>query len=306
MQRVILPAALRPGDAVALVSPSGPVPPHRVAAAIMVLTQWGLRPQLFPNAMQRTGYLAGSDDERLADLNSALADPAMRAVWCTRGGYGLQRIIDRVDFAAAEADPKLVIGFSDITTLHLALWQRLRLVTVHGPVAAQLDKGANSITAQGARHALMSSQPVTLKADPAESTYALRTNGRAQGRLLGGNLSLLASSLGTPDLPDFNGAILLVEETSESPYRVDRMFTQLLRAKALTGLAGVAIGQFTDCGEVSEVIAERLAPLGLPLLGGLPVGHGEQHLAVPLGTMATMDADAGTLVVARATRAGTD
>lgn len=270
----------------------------------MVLTKWDLRPRVYPSALERAGYLGGSDDQRLADLNAALADPSMRAVWCTRGGYGVQRIVDRVDFAAAAADPKLVVGFSDITALHLALWQRTRLVTVHGPVAAQLDKGAESITAQGAKHVLMSGQPVTVKADPAELTYSVRTSGRAEGRLLGGNLSLLAASMGTPDLPDLTGAILLIEDISEFPYRVDRMLTQILRGNALAGLTGVAIGQFTDCGEAAEVIAERLAPLGIPLLGGLPIGHGDQHLAVPLGTMATLDADAGTLVVAPATRAG--
>jgi muramoyltetrapeptide carboxypeptidase len=301
---VILPSALRPGDAVALVSPSGPVAPHRVAAAIMVLTKWGLRAQVYPNVMERAGYLGGPDEQRLADLNAAFADPSMRAVWCTRGGYGLQRIVDRVDYAAVSADPKLVIGFSDITALHLALWQRTRLVTVHGPVAAQLDKGADSITAQGAKFAIMSGQPVSVKSDPAEPTSSVRTSGRAQGPLLGGNLSLIAASAGTPDLPDLSGAILLIEDVSEYPYRVDRMLTQLMRANALDGIAGVAVGQFTDCGEVSEVIAERLAPLGVPLLGGLPIGHGDQHVAVPLGTQATLDADAGTLVVAPATRAG--
>jgi muramoyltetrapeptide carboxypeptidase len=305
-QPVILPSALRHGDAVALVSPSGPVAPHRVAAAIMVLTSWGLRPQVFPHALERAGYMAGSDDQRLADLNQALADPLMRAVWCTRGGYGLQRIVDGVDYAAAAADPKLVVGFSDITALLLALWQRIGLVTVHGPVAAQMDKGGDSITAQGAKHALMSSQPVTVKADPAELTYSVRTPGRAQGRLLGGNLSLLASSAGTADLPDLTGAILLIEEVGEVPYRVDRMLTQLMRCGALAGLAGVAIGQFTECGEVAEVIGERLSRLGIPMLGGLPIGHGDQHVAVPLGTLSTLDADAGTLIVAPATRAGAD
>jgi muramoyltetrapeptide carboxypeptidase len=228
----------------------------------------------------------------------------MRAVWCTRGGYGLQRIVDGVDYAAVRADPKLVVGFSDITALHLALWQRTGLVTVHGPVAAQMDKGPDSITAQGAKHAVMSSQPVTVKADPAELTYAVRTPGRAEGRLLGGNLSLLSSSVGTADMPDLSGAILLIEEVGEVPYRVDRLLTQLLRANALARVAGFAVGQFTECGEVADVIAERLAPLGVPILGGLPIGHGDQHLAVPLGTLSTLDADAGTLLVAPATRAG--
>src|SRR5688572_4773064 len=146
---------LRPGDSVALVSPSGPVPAERVEHAVAVLTSWGLKPHVYPSVFKRFGFLGGTDEERAADLNAALSDPHIRAVWCTRGGYGAQRIVDRLDLTAIAADPKLVIGFSDITAVHLALWRRLGLATVHGPVAAQLDKGAGSITALGAYHTIM-------------------------------------------------------------------------------------------------------------------------------------------------------
>jgi muramoyltetrapeptide carboxypeptidase len=230
-----------------------------------------------------------------------MADAHIRAIWCSRGGYGAQRIVDRLDMSAIAADPKLVIGFSDITAVHLALWRRIGLATIHGPVAAQLDKGAGSITALGAHHTIMTTQPVTLRADRAELTFSLRSPGRAEGRLIGGNLSLVTATIGTPDWPDLDGQILLLEDVGEEPYRVDRMLTQLLRSGVLARVAGVAIGQFTECGEVGGVLAERLGPLGVPILGGLPVGHGEQHLAVPLGTDAVMDTDAGTLTVAAAT-----
>jgi muramoyltetrapeptide carboxypeptidase len=291
------PRVLRPGDSVALVSPSGPVPGERVDRAVAVLTSWGLKPHVYPSVFKRFGFLGGTDDERAADLNAALSDAHIRAIWCTRGGYGAQRIVDRLDLSAIAADPKLLIGFSDITALHLALWRRLRLATVHGPVAAQLDKGAGSVTALGAHHAIMSTSPVTLNADRTELTYTVRSRGRAEGTLLGGNLSLVTATVGTPDWPDLSGAILLIEDVSEEPYRVDRMLTQLLRSGVLAEVAGVAIGQFTECGEVSGVLAERLGPLGIPVLGGLPVGHGEQHVAVPLGTRAVLDADAGSLTV---------
>ncbi|WP_203913090.1 S66 peptidase family protein [Rhizocola hellebori] len=298
---MIRPSPLRPGDAVALVSPSGPVPADRVDAAIAVITSWGLVPRVYPHVLERHGYFGGTDHQRRGDLSDALRDPQIRAVWCTRGGYGMQRIVDELDLTAVIADPKLVIGFSDITALHLALWRQARLATIHGAVAAQLDKGASSVTALGVKRVLMTCEPVRIEADPAEGTHSVRVAGRADGHLLGGNLSLLAASVGTPDFPDLSGAILLIEDVDEAPYRVDRMLTHLLRAGVLQGLAGVAIGQFTNCGEVAGVIAERLAPLGLPLLGGLPIGHGDQHLAVPLGTSATLDADAGTLLVAPAT-----
>lgn len=268
-----------------------------------VLTGWGLRPKVYPHVLERHGYFGGTDLQRLGDLNDALADPEVRAIWCTRGGYGIQRIVDHLNFGLVPEDPKLVIGFSDITALHLALWRRARLATVHGPVAAQLDKGADSVTARGAWHVLTSGEPVVVQADPAELTHSVRTPGRADGRLIGGNLSLLAASAGTADMPDLFGAILLLEEVGEAPYRVDRMLTHLLRTGIMADVSAVAIGQFTDCGEVAGVIAERLAPLGVPLLGGLPIGHGEQHVAVPLGTPATLDADAGRLVVTSATKA---
>ncbi len=296
------PPALRPGDQIALVSPSGPVAPERIQAAVEVLHGWGLRPRVYPHVLGRHRYFGGTDEERIRDLNEAFADPANRAVWCTRGGYGLQRIIDRLDLEEVTRRPKLIIGFSDITALHLALWRRARLATLHGPVAAQLDRGPDSLTAQGVLHAMVSSAPVSLKPDPAECTYGVTTSGQADGVLLGGNLSLLAASIGTPDQPDLDGAILLLEDVNEEEYRVDRMLTHLLRSGALRGVAGVAIGQFTDCGaSVADAITDRLAPLGVPILGGLPIGHGAQHVAVPLGTPATLDADAGTLVVSSAT-----
>jgi len=296
------PRVLAAGDLVALVSPSGPVPAARVDAAVGVLTGWGLRTRLGEHALARNGYLAGTDEQRLGDLNAALSDPAVRAVLCLRGGYGMQRIIDGVDLAAVRRDPKLVMGFSDITALHLALWQGARLATVHGPVAAQLDKGAQSPTALGARTVLMSASPVTVKADEAENTFRIRRGGRAEGVLLGGNLAMLASTVGTAHLPDLTGAILLIEDVNEQPYRIDRMLTQLLRSGALAGLTGVAIGQFTDCdGEGSttaeDVLEERLAPLGVPVLGGLPIGHGDQHFAIGVGVPAVLDADVGTLTV---------
>jgi muramoyltetrapeptide carboxypeptidase len=214
----------------------------------------------------------------------------------------MQRIIDAVDFAAVRADPKLVMGFSDITALHAALWREARLATLHGPVAAQFDKGPDSRTALGAKQALMSAEPVTVCADPAESTFRVRTTGRAEGLLLGGNLAMLASTVGTRHALDLTNAILLIEDVAEAPYRIDRKLTQLLRAGWLDGVVGVAVGQFTDCADEGrtqpeDVLAERLGRLGVPVLGGLPIGHGEQQLAVGLGVRAVLDVEAGSLVV---------
>jgi muramoyltetrapeptide carboxypeptidase len=301
-ERPARPHKLKEGDLVALVAPSGPVPPDRAAAAVDVLSGWGLRIRMGAYALGKHTFFAGTDEERLDDLNGALRDEEVRGVLCLRGGYGMQRIVDDVDFDAVKADPKLVMGFSDITALHLALWCETGLATVHGPVAAQFDKGAGSPTVRGAYKALMTGEDITVVADPHESTFRVRTGGTAEGTLLGGNLAMLAATVGTRHAPDLAGAILLIEDVAEAPYRIDRMLTHLLRAGWLAQVQGVAVGQFTDCMDEGrttpeDVLAERLAALGVPVLGGLPIGHGDQHAAVGLGMPAVLDADAGTLMV---------
>ncbi|WP_116800476.1 LD-carboxypeptidase [Pseudomonas syringae] len=300
------PRALRPGDAVALVSPAGPVDPGKIQAAVAVLEGWGLRPRVYPHALGSYSFYSGTDEQRLADLNAALADPEIRAVLCTRGGYGVQRIVQQVDMDAVRRDPKLVTGFSDITALHGALWNHARLATIHGPVASQLERGGLFVS--GMRHVLMSTEPVLLKADAASPTARVRTAGSAQGLLLGGNLCILDTSVGTPFMPDLSGAILLIEEVNEPAYRVDRMLTHLGNCGILASLAGIAVGEFTPAANTgrtispADVLLERLGSLGIPVLGGLPVGHGDLNQAVPLGTQAILDADAGTLLVAAAAR----
>ncbi len=295
-----------------LVSPSGPTRPERVARGVELLTGWGLHVAVAPHAYERTGYLAGTDDQRLADLNLALRDPGIRGVVCTRGGYGVQRIVDGVDYAAVAADPKVVVGFSDITALQLALWCRAGLATVHGPGAAWLDERTGPEAADSLRRTLMTADLVVIKAREGEETSPVRLNpafgseqpGTATGTLLGGNLSLLCASVGTAEMPDLRGAILLLEEVGEPPYKVDRMLVHLRRAGALEGLAGVAVGQFTDCADgwgtpIVDVLTEQLGVLGVPVLGGLPVGHGRDQLSLPLGVPATLNVSTGTLSVAR-------
>jgi muramoyltetrapeptide carboxypeptidase len=301
------PAALRPGDGVMLVSPSGPTRPERVARGAELLTGWGLRVLLAPTVYARDGYLAGGDALRAADLNAAFADPQVRGILCTRGGYGAQRIVDAIDMAVVRRDPKVVAGFSDITALQLALWRGARLATVHGPGAAWLDERTPPASAESLRSALTSASSVTVKRDEAEQTAPVLVPGTAQGALLGGNLCLLASSVGTSDMPDLTGAILLIEDVDEPPYKIDRMLTHLRRAGLLAGLAGVAVGQFTNCADgwgvpVAAVLAERLGDLGVPVLGGLPIGHGVGQLTVPVGVPASLDAGAGTLTVEPAVR----
>ncbi|MBB2946710.1 muramoyltetrapeptide carboxypeptidase [Actinoplanes lutulentus] len=266
------PERLRNGDVVALVAPAGPVQEGQAEDAARILRGWGLRVRFGRYALGERGFLSGTDDERLADLNDALRDPEVRGVVCLRGGYGSQRIAERVDFDAVRADPKLFLGFSDITALHAAFWCETGLATVHG-----------SVTADGVREVLMTGEPVVVHGLAGES-------GKVTGTLLGGNLTMLATNAGTPHQLDLTNAILLLEEVGEAPYRIDRMLTQLQRSGALDGVAGIALGQFLP-HEPEEL------RLGVPMLRGLEIGHGDRQVAVGLGVSACLDAEAGTLTV---------
>ncbi|SQF99478.1 peptidase U61, LD-carboxypeptidase A [Paucimonas lemoignei] len=304
--QTLYPGVLRAGDAVALVSPAGPVPAAKVESAAQILESWGLKPRIYPHALDTHSFYAGTDEHRLADFNAALADPEIRAIFCNRGGYGAQRIVEQLDFDAVRRDPKLVIGFSDITAIHAALWNQTRLATIHGPVAAQLERGG--VFTSSVWHATMSTAPILVTANAAEPTFDVRTGGAAEGILRGGNLSILSTSIGTSFMPDLHGAILLIEDVGEVAYRVDRMLTHLLNSGVLDGVAGIAVGQFSEprgaSGTItpSSVLMERLAGLGVPLVGGLSIGHGDINYAVPLGTQASLDAESGTLLVAPTVR----
>lgn len=291
-----------------LVAPSGPVRAPALEQAIAILAGWGLDVRLDADLHARHGFLAGTDRQRLAAVNAALADPGIRGLVCARGGYGVQRIADGIDPQAARADPKVVVGFSDITALHLALWRGARLAGVHGPVATQLTEELPAESVESMRRALMYAEPVTLRADPQAETGPLAVPGPAvTGPVLGGNLCLLQASIGTADFPDLTGAVLLLEEVEEPPYKVDRMLTHLRRAGVLAGLGAVAVGQFTGCSDgwpvsIVDVLADRLGDLGVPVLGGLPFGHGVGARSVPVGVPGTLDVAAGTLTVEPAVR----
>lgn len=294
-----LPRALRPGDRVVCVSPSGPIPAERASEAVAELASWDLDAVLAPHALVRTGYLAGADSLRAADLVAALTDPLVRGVFCLRGGYGAQRVVDTVP--AALGSPRVVVGFSDITAVHLALWRRGRWATCHG-AGSDWSGAVHPPGAAGMlRSLVMDAASLVLSRSDSEPTAAISVPGRASGVLLGGNLSLLETSIGTADFPDLAGVLLLLEDVGEEPYRVDRMLTHLRRSGALSSLAGVVVGQFTSCDgrdgtqSVVDVVGERVSDLGVPVLGGLPIGHGAGQRPVPLGVPASIDVAAGTL-----------
>lgn len=293
---VIRPPRLRSGDTVRLISPSGPPENGKLESGIALLKSWGLTVQVSPHAYDRHGYLAGTDEVRAAELNAALRDPEVRGLFCTRGGYGLSRMVDAVDTDAAKADPKPVVGYSDITALFNTLYVHSGITGVHGPVMTSFISDRDASVGEALRRAVMTDEDVTLTPHPEEPTGVLTQGDAAvSGRLLGGNLSLVVDAVGTRTCPDYTGAILFCEEVNEEPYRLDRILTQLRRAGTLDGIVGIAIGQFTGCvdedwdWDAVDVLRDRLSDLGVPILGGLRFGHGKDPFTVPFGTMATLD-----------------
>lgn len=306
--RPVLPRALRPGDEVAVVAPAGAI---RDQAALQRgldrLARWGLRPDVLPSVHGQLDWpagspLAASDDVRRADLQRAFAEPRYRAIFCARGGYGATRLLDQLDWSPLAEDPKFLVGYSDVTALQAAAWRQLRLVTLHGPMVAtstELDPGEAGWDLQ--RRLLFEPTMAPALPCPEPSPPAL-VPGTAEGPLLGGNLSLVASLLGTPWALDLRGAILCLEDVGETPYRLDRMLTQLLSAGALAQVAGIALGDFhqpnTPAASLDPatvaVLRERLAPLGIPVACGLPFGHRPGAWTLPLGAPARLCATSRT------------
>ena len=296
--RVLTPSPLRAGDTVRFVSPASSPVREEVLQRAGILEAWGLQVDFGEHAFKKLSYLAGTDEERLSDLNSAFRDPQVRAVFTTRGGKGSYRIADGIDFDAVRRDPKFLIGFSDISILHLCLWKHCRLIGVHGGlynVAGPIGRENE----EALRHVLMTARPIVMQAREEEPTFALTTTGSATGRLIGGNLDMIATAAGWA-LPRLDGAILLIEGIGKWQGAIDRPLTMLRKAGHFDGLAGIAIGQFTSFEfDVVELLRDHLEHLNVPILGGLPLGHGAEPLSVPIGAKATLDTSSRELTIAR-------
>ncbi|MDB4881930.1 MAG: hypothetical protein JWL95_696 [Gemmatimonadetes bacterium] len=294
-----LPPPLTAGARVALVAPAGALRgPEELETAMSNARTLGWDPVPGANVLARHGYLGGSDAERLHDLNAALGDESVDAVWCVRGGYGVTRLLAHIDYASLTRRPRAVIGYSDITAFHAAVGTRCELVSYHGP------------TARGELSELSRSSLVRAtveRGDPCGVAPDARTirSGRAHGRLVGGNLSLLAALAGTPYAPDYRGALLVLEDVGEPAYRIDRMLVQLAQSGALAQIAGLVVGHFTEATPGHELPERSLDILlrdaaeiaGVPAIAGAPIGHIQDQWTLPLGAMARLDADALTLSV---------
>jgi len=297
------PPPLEAGARVALVAPAGPLRDQAdLDGAIANVRSFGWEPVVGQHVLERHGYLAGGDAHRLADLNAAARDATIDAVWCIRGGYGAMRLLDDLDYDAWRARPTALIGYSDITALHAAINRRAGLVTFHGPTARA---SFTPMTTASFRDAL-SQSPDFFRPVSFHDAVTLRP-GRARGRLVGGNLALVSALAGTPYAWNLDGAILVLEDVSESVYRLDRMLTQLWLTGTLRGAAGLVFGRFTEIPDdaanadrpLERLLEEVAARCGVPALRDFPVGHIENQVTLPLGAVAELDAGARTLTITR-------
>lgn len=291
--RTLLAPRLSPGDAVGVIAPAGPFDRERFARGMDALESLGLTPVFDERVFARQAYLAGPDQDRAGQVRDFVRDPQIKALIAARGGYGTMRLLNLLDYRDFYANPKPVIGFSDLTALLLAINQRTGLVCLHGPVVTQLAE-AGEPTRASLAETLFTGRAAPLDFTPGQVVHP----GRAAGRLIGGNLSLLVHLLGSAFAPRFEGCILFLEDVNEPPYRLDRLLTALALAGVWERVAGLALGWFPNCGgeeEVEAVLGRCLGALEVPVVRSLPFGHAEPNLTLPFGAQAELDTEAGRL-----------
>jgi muramoyltetrapeptide carboxypeptidase len=294
MTTLIRPPRLRPGDRVGVLAPASPCPVNELETGCVILEKLGLEVVVDVGSESlQSDYLAGSDEYRASRFNQFVQDPEIRALFCARGGYGSLRILPELSYDRLRSTPKPLVGFSDITALLLACYRQTGLVCFHGPTVSTLAT-ADQDTVDSLWQALSSTEPMQVHFPEA---LCLKP-GSCEGTLLGGNFTTLSHLLGTDYFPSFAGAILLLEDRGEPTYRIDRMLTQLLHTGFFGNISGLILGDFSESGprdELNELVRERLVSTSFPILSGVPIGHEQQNLTLPLGLPATLDTGSGTL-----------
>ncbi len=289
------PRALQPGDTLAVVAPASPFDRQSFDTGVRALESMQFHVRVDEVIFTKKDYLAGSDRRRADLINRSFKDPDVDGIICARGGYGAMRILPLLDSDAIAQHPKVFVGFSDITALLSFLVDHCGMAAFHGPTVTTLGD-ADDATRDRFLKALTSPEPICLEA---KSSAAIQP-GKASGRLLCGNLSLLCHLTGTPFQPDFKGSILLIEDRGEAPYRIDRMLTHMVLAGCFNNLAGLAVGSFSECGSretILNIVADRLGKLDIPILAGFEVGHEGVNTTLPVGLPACLDTYGGTLTV---------
>jgi muramoyltetrapeptide carboxypeptidase len=301
------PRRLRPGDTVGVVAPASSWENRsELLRGVAGLEAWGLTVRLGDHINDRHGYMAGRDEDRAADLHAMLADPEIRAIVCLQGGYGMPRLIPLLDEQLFAANPKAICGYSDLTTLHLAAAKWGNVISFYSNGASGVGSPeVTEFSKKSLHRALFSEEPYgPIGPNPDDPYVRTIVGGRATGQLAGGCAGLISSAIGTRLEPDYRGRIVILEEIEMEGYWLDGVLTQLRNAGLLDNVAGIVVGDIKTkwSGGIAElstedIVEEVLGPLGVPLIFGLPIGHGKHHATVPFGASATLDADAGTLVV---------
>lgn len=299
---ILKPKRLKEGDTIAISSPAGAVwEEKQIEKFSGILSSLGFKVVKGETLYQKYGYFAGTDEVRANELNTFFSNPEIKGIFCMKGGWGCARIIDKLNYDLIKKNPKVLIGFSDITTLLNVIYAKTGLVTFHGPVG---NSGWNDFSTDAFRNVIMNGlaaeMPLSLKA---EDTMTTINKGIANGILVGGNLSVLTGLLGSSYLPDWNGKILFLEEVKEEPYRIDKMFTQLKLNGILDSISGLVLGKFSKCTAEEpdkaftfmQVLEQHIKPLGIPAFYGAAFGHTENKLTLPVGIEAEMNAEKGSL-----------
>ena len=301
------PSRLQPGETIGVVSPAGPLNEtrlHQLDIGLSYLSDKGYRIVLGHHLREQLGYLAGSDKMRADDLNDMLRRPDIQAIFCARGGYGLTRILEKIDYRAAQNHPKIILGYSDVTALHLGMYAKARLITFSGPmVATELGNDLLPLTEDSMWAMLTSENLHVLPGENFPHEMQTLSPGIAEGRLLGGCLSVLVSLLGTPYMPDMRGAILLIEDVGEDLYKIDRCISQLKNAGVLDSVSGVLLGQFVNIAadennnpvDLQDVLDHYFSSLDVPVLSNFPYGHTPLKITLPIGCRVQLDADSKTV-----------
>jgi len=290
---LIKPAGLSPGDTIGIAAPASPFDKESFKEGIRIIESLGFNVKTPENVFRRNGYLAGSDMERAESLMQLFEDDTIHGIFCARGGFGSMKLLPLLDFRIIAKNPKIFVGFSDITALSLAIYQHSGMATFHGPLVTTLGKGSEA-TIAALKTAISSSTPLVLT----PSKPLVLRPGKASGPVIGGNLTVLTHLLGTSYEPSFHGHILFLEDRGEAPYRIDRLFSQFRLASHLDGISGLILGTFHDCGnpeEIYNIVTEALKDTQIPILAGFDLGHGPENLTIPLGLRAKLDTENGNL-----------
>lgn len=303
--QMLKPKALKKGDTIGLVGISGVrhEPKEDFQNMVDSVEELGFRLIIADTCKEQYGYLSGTDASRGRSLNRMFADDRVDGVICMRGGYGVARMLDYVDFDVIRANPKVLLGYSDITALHTAIHEKVHMTTIHGPMPSIDYRTMDEYSRQSLMRALTQTEPLGVVTNPEGFEAQCLIPGRASGQLVGGNLTLIASACGTPYALDVKDKILLLEDVGEYIYRLDSMLTQLRHAGMFDQCAGIVLGTFTRCTEeyqdyalhLEDIIRDIVLPAGKPVLANMQIGHQPTKITVPLGVQCTMDAEAGTL-----------